>query len=234
MGLFRKLFGGSTGVDAMRLDILMEYFLRPGNGCAALQWTNPMGVYTVREHEGTEPTKAILVALLYGRILCVHKETRKELFARVGDLAMQNVRSEGATGFEFTPWVLHVGLGGGEHTLWPWEIGTPDQLTKPTSKPKTYSARLKHGQATKRAALGRWIHLDMTMGLERILAPSSALIAIAGFSRACDQETRYFLALLLWQMNAYWGSPDRMSFCSEALAYSAADSAIRSNQLQML
>jgi hypothetical protein len=172
---------------------------------------------------------AHLVALLYGRILCVHKETREELFSRVGDLAMQNVRSEGAIGFEFTPWVLHVGLGGGDHTLWPWQIVPPEQITDP----KIYSAIFKHGEPTSRAPLGRWIHLDMAMGLARVLAPSSALVAITGFSRACDQETRYFLALLLWQMNAYWGSPDRMSVGSEALAYATADSAIRSGQLRM-
>src|SRR3990172_10401628 len=114
MGFFRKLFGGSSGVDAMRLDILMEYSIRLGSGTAAVQWTDPMG--------GGPPIHAHLVALLYGRILCVHKETREELFGRVGDLAMHNVRSEGAIGFEFTPWVLRVGLGGGDHTLWPSQI----------------------------------------------------------------------------------------------------------------
>ena len=221
MGLIRKLFGGSPGADVMRLDILMEYSVRMGGGAAALQWTDPMG--------GGPPIQAHLVALLYGRILSVHKETREELFGRVGDLAMQNVRSEGATGFEFTPWVLHVGFGGGDHTLWPWEIVPPEQITAP----KTYSAILKHGETTSRAPLGRWIHLDMAMELERVLAPSSALIAVAGLSTACDQETRYFLALLLWQMNVYWGSPHRVSLGSEALAYAAADSAIRSGQLRM-
>ena len=221
MGLIRKLFGGSPGADVMRLDILMEYSVRMGGGAAALQWTDPMG--------GGPPIQAHLVALLYGRILSVHKETREQLFGRVGDLAMQNVRSEGAIGFEFTRWVLHVGFGGGDHTLWPWRIVPPEQITDP----KIYSAILKHGEPTSRAPLGRWIHLDMAMGLERVLAPSSALVAIAGSSRACDQETRYFLALLLWQMNVYWGSPHRVSLGSEALAYAAADSAIRSGQLRM-
>jgi len=221
MGFPRKLFGGSSGVDAVRLDILMDYSIRLGIGTAAVQWTDPMG--------GGSPIYAHLVALLYGRILCVHKETREELFGRVGDLAMQNVRSEGASGFEFTPWVLHVGLGVSDHTLWPWRIVPPEQITDR----KIYSAILKHGEPTSRAPLGRWIHLDMAMGLERVLAPSSALVAIAAFSRACDQETRYFLALLLWQMNAYWASPDRVSFGSEALAYATADSAIRSGQLRI-
>jgi len=221
MGLFRKLFGGSSGVDVMRLDVLMDYSIRFGSGSAALQWTDPM--------DGGAPIQAHLVALLYGRILCIHKETREELFGRVGDLAVQNIRSEGATGFEFSPWVVHVGFGGGDHTLWPWEIVPPEQMTSP----RIYSAILKHGEPTSRAPMGRWIHLNMAMGLERVLGPSSPLIAIAGFSRACDEETRYFLALLLWHMNAYWGSPDRVSLGTEALAYAAADSAIRSGQLRM-
>jgi len=221
MGLFRKLLGGSSDVDVIRLDVLMEYSVSLGMGRAALQWTDPMG--------GGAPIQTPLVALLYGRTLVNHKETRQELFGRVGDLAMQNVRSEGATGFEFSQWVLHVGLGGGDHTLWPWQIATPEQLTSP----KIYSAFLKQGKPTSNAPLGRWLHLDMAMGLERVLAPSSALIAIAGFSRTCDQEARYVLALYLWQMNVYWSSPDRASIGSDALAYAAAHSAIRSGQLRV-
>lgn len=221
MGLFQKLFGGSPRLDALRLDILMDYSIRFGQGTAALRWTAPVPDST--------PIQEILVALLYGRILCVHKETRKELFGRVGDLAIQNVRSEGATGFEFTPWVLHVGLGGGDHRLWPWQIVPPVEI----AAPKIYSAFLKFGEPTSSAPSGRSIHLDMAMGLERVLAPSSALIAIAGFSKNCDKEARYLLALRLWQMNVYWGSPDRVSVGSEAIAYAGADSAIRSGQLRI-
>ncbi len=221
MGLFRKLFGVSSGLEALRLDILMDYSIRFGQGTTALRWTAHVADST--------PIQGTLIALLYGRILCVHKETREELFGRVGDLAIQNVRSEGATGFEFTPWVLHVGLGGGDHRLWPWQIVPPAQITAP----KIYSALLKVGEPTPIAPSGRSIHLDMAMGLERVLAPSSALIAIAGFSKDCDKEARYLLALRLWQMNVYWDSPDRVSVGSEALAYAAADSAIRSGQLQI-
>lgn len=221
MGLFQKLTGKSLGVDVMRLDVLMDYSIRFGTGTAALRWTDPMG--------GGTPIQVLLVALLYGRTLVNHKETSEELFARVGDLAIQNVRSEGATGFEFAPWILHVGLGGGDHTLWPWQIVPAEQI----ANPKIYSAILKSGEPTPSAPLGRWIHLDMAMGLERVLSPSSALISIAGLSRACDQETRHALALYLWQMNCYWRSPDRVSIGSEALAYATAYSSIRSGQLRM-
>ena len=159
-----------------------------------MRWTTAPGV-------DSTPIQGTLVALLYGRILCIHKETREELFGRVGDLAMQNVRSEGATGFEFAPWTLHVGLGGGNHTLWPWRIVPPAQIIDP----KIYSAFLKLGKPTSTAPSGRSINLDMAWGLARVLAPSSALIAIAGFSKDCDKEARYLLALMLWQMNVYWG-----------------------------
>lgn len=221
MNFFRKLFKSPSVVDAMRLDILMDYSIGLESGIAAMRWTDPIGV--------GRPIQAHLIALLYGRILCIHDETREELFHRVNELAIQNVRSEGAAGFEFTPWVLHVGHGGGDHMLWPWLIVPPEQITKP----KIYSAILKHGEPNSKAPLGHWIHLNMAIGFEKVLTPSSALIAIADFSQGCDQETRYLLALLLWQMNAYWGSPDRVSIGSEAVAYSIAESAIRSGQLEM-
>ena len=220
MGFFKNLFGRPPGSDAMRLDILMDYRVGGGFGSAALRWYDPQG--------GGEPIKAILVALVYGRILCVHKETRAELFAKVDALAKENVRTEGKTGFEFAPWVLHVGLGGGDHTLWPWEMKHPIM-----AKPKVYSAILKVGQASRAAPSGRWLDLSMAFGLERVLAPSAALIAIAEFSRECDQETRYLLALRMWQMNVFWGSPNRISLGTEALAYAAADKAVRSGQLRV-
>ncbi len=218
--MFRRLFGGPVGTDVMRLDILMDYDLRSGSGCAALQWLDP--------HGGGASIRAILVALLYGRILCCHKETRTELFRRVDELAIENVRSSGGAGFAFGSWTLRLGAIGGDHTLWPWTMLPATHL----SAPKTYTATLKQGQPNTKAPLGRSLHLDMRFGLERVLAPSSALIAISGFSDACDEETRYFLALLLWQMNVYWRSPEGVSTGSEAVAYAAADSAIRSEQLK--
>lgn len=221
MAFLKNLFGGSSGVDVIQLDILMQYSVSLGLGSAALRWTDPTGAGPdIQSH---------LVALLYGRILCVHAETRGELFQRVGDLSKQNVRTEGATGFNFSPWVLHVGLGGGDHSLWPWEITSPDALYEP----KIYSAILKYGQPSSVAPNGRWIHLDMAFGQERVLAPSSALIAIDGVAKGSDQETRYGLALTLWQMNEYWGSPNRISMGTEARAYAAALQAIRSGQLRV-
>ena len=226
MGFLKNLFGGPPGIDAIRLDIAMDYSIRHGSGSAALKWHELQGVGI--ENEASEAVKGSLVSLLYGRILCVHKETRAELFAKVDALAKENVRTEGKTGFEFTPWVLHVGLGGGDHRLWPWEMKDPTLI-----EPKVYSAVLKLGQPTSAAPNGKWIDLSLALGLERVLVPSAALIAIAGFSHECGQEARYLLALRMWQMNVFWRSPDRISVGTEAQAYAAADQAIRSGQMRM-
>jgi hypothetical protein len=258
MGFFSRLFSGPPGFDILRLDILMQYSVLAGFGSAALRWSEPSGSENIRQLSsslGVSPEEFArsagvslssmpdipsildtpigpgiqldLVALLYGRTLCIHKETRAELFRRVDELAKQNVRTEGQAGFNFEPWVLHVGFGGGDHNLWPWHLTAPSNL----HEPKVYSAVLKLGQPSRVAPLGRWIHLDMSFGQERILAPSSALIAITGFARACNQETRYALALMLWQMNAYWGSPKRVSLETEARAFAAARNAIKSGKL---
>ncbi|HEY0719879.1 MAG TPA: hypothetical protein VGE50_01370 [Gammaproteobacteria bacterium] len=206
--------GVSSAIDVIRLDILMQYYPKLGRGMAALQWTDPLG--------GGPLIQAHLVALLYGHILYIHRETREELFFRVGDLARHTVRNKGATGFEFAPWLLHEGVGGTTHTLWPWLIVPPEQITNP----RIYSAILKLGEPTGKTPTGRWLQLDMAAGQERVYAPSSVLIAIAGLSENGDRTTRYLLARLLWQMNVYWGTPNQVPFFSEALAYAAAVSAI--------
>ena len=221
MGFLKSFFRPSPVVEPLRLDILMDYSIRFGEGTAALQWISP-GM------DGT-PIRETLVALLYGRILCIHKETREELFNRVGALAIQNVQSEGATGFEFEPWTLHVGMGGGAHKLWPWQIVSPSQVPDA----KTYSAFLRLSKPSSVAPSGRSIRLEMKMGLNKILAPSSALIAIATFSRESDREARYLLALRLWQMNVHWGAAAKICAGSEAVACAAADAAIRSGQLRI-
>jgi hypothetical protein len=56
MGFLRNPFGGLPGTDAMRIDSLMEYWIGPGFGSAALRWHDSQG--------GGEAVKAHLVALL--------------------------------------------------------------------------------------------------------------------------------------------------------------------------
>jgi hypothetical protein len=216
MGLIGKEINESSAVDVIRLDILMQYYPKFGCGIAGLKWTDPLG--------GGPLIQAHLVALLYGHILHLHHETRAELFARVGELAKQNVITKGATGFEFKPWILLAGMGEKTQQLWPWQIVPPEQVTAP----ETCSAILKLSEPTAKIPSGRWIEFEMAAGSERVFAPASALIAIAGFSQACDPVARYLLARLLWQMNLFWGSPNMVPLFSEAVAYAAAHSAVRS------
>jgi hypothetical protein len=185
----------------------MKYSVELGRGKAGLRFDDPLGA--------PGSVRASLVALLYGRVLCVHEETRAELFLRVGAAAERVLRSEGRAPFGFDLWVMNVG---GAQTLWPWEIVEPSELTSAT----IYSATLKVCSPNPLAPLGRWVHLDMGWGLERVLAPSSALIAIAGLSALADGETRHYLAFLLQRMNGYWGSPQNISLNTEAKAYAAA------------
>lgn len=214
MELLKRLFGKKSEKDVMQLDILMDYTLKTGQGVAAVKWDDPFG--------GGESIKAQLVSLLYGRILCVHKETRHELYSRVGEISKLNVRTEGAAGFQFDQWILDV--DGDENHIWPWQISDYDSIIKA----HRYTTILKHGDRNSLNPLGRWIHLNMAFGLERVLCPASIMLAVNDFSTNCSQEARYFLALLLWQMNEYWGSADDIAVNTEARANAAAEKAIRS------
>jgi len=167
--------------------------------------------------------KPILIALLYCRILGVHKETAPHLMKLVGEISIQNVRTEGTYGFEFPHWAPEFGLGVGTQTIWPWEI------TECACGPET-----KVYRATLKSALPRWlIHLDMAFGLERILAPASSLIAINTFAKETDQEGVYELGLFLWLINEYYGTPIGAHPGSESDAVFHAMQKIRSGNIHM-
>src|SRR3990172_6889284 len=93
MGLLRRLLGL---VDAMRVDIFMEYQSLIGSGSAAVEWL-PLA--------SNDPNlRPFLVGLLYARVLAVDTETRAKLFWTIDDLSKRNVRDEGRTGFQFPDW----------------------------------------------------------------------------------------------------------------------------------
>jgi hypothetical protein len=213
MGLFRKLLRGSAPIEMLRADLFMEYDLLTRTGKAAVQWVSL---------KSNDPNFRLgLIALLYARILIAHAETRAKLFELVGETSKQILLGEGQTDFLFPEWMLHVGLGAGEHRIWPWVlVDNPRAL----SKPKVYSATLLSFPETTRFA----IYLKMAWGRERILAPGSPLIAISSYAQSTGQEDRYKLALLLWQVNQFYGSPDRVRMGSESEALAGAITAIRS------
>ena len=73
----------------------------------------------------------------------------------------------------------------------------------------------------------------MALGKERILAPASPLIAIRSYAESTDQEGHYELAVLLWQINEFYGSPVSIRMGSESKALAAATAAIRSGNLRI-
>ena len=201
-------------MEVMRLDISMNYSSMLRSGVCSVQWV-PLASEDWR-------LRPFLVALLYCRILGVQRETAQHLMNIVGELSVQNVRKEGAIGFDFPTWAPDYGLGVGTQIIWPWEI---TQLSDPTAK--VYRATLK-------AAPPRWlIHLDMAFGLERVLAPASALIAIKAFADNSDQEGVYELATLLWLINEYYRTPQRARPGLESDAVLYATEKLRAGNIQM-
>jgi hypothetical protein len=183
MGILRRLLGIPSPVEVMRLDIYMEYSPLLAHGSAAVQWV-PLASDDVN-------LRPFLVALLYARILGAHAETRSQLFSTIDELSTMNVRDEGRTGFPFKDWTLEVGMGVPPQTIWPWSLyDSPNAL----GRPKVYQAALLAFQPPGTAGYFG-INLKMALGQERILAPSSVLIAITALSQSTDQEGRYELAV---------------------------------------
>jgi hypothetical protein len=179
-------------VGHQRLEILMDFDLQLGIGLAATRWQ------TLRSHpQLTESLARIaLVALLYGRTLVNHAETRSELYERV-QRAAQGL-FEGDPSPQFDEWKLEA--GGLSFQIWPWSIVSPEQL----SKSKAYTATLLPLQG---GTLG--IYLDMAGGLERVLAPSAPVISIFRLSDELEAHERQKLGATLLAMNSFYGRPER-------------------------
>lgn len=217
MGFLKKLFGVQTPLEIMRADLYMEYHPLTSSGSAAMEWV-PIGADDMN-------LRPFLVALLYARILVAHAETRTKLFEIVDVVSKQNVRDEGSSGFLFPDLTLSIGSGAPEQRIWPWELLASIHALR---KPKVYSATLLAFPESK-----QWgINLNMALGQERILAPASVLLTITFYLQSTDQEGCYELAVLLWQVNEYYGSPDRVRIGTETKAVAAATSAIRSGNLR--
>ena len=221
MGLFRRLSGRPEPVKVMRLDLFMGYMPLWGCGSAAIEW-----VPLASSDLGFRPA---LVALLYARIVGAHAETREKLFDLASEIGKQNVRDQGKTGYHFPDWKLTPGFGAPPQTIWPWGfVGNRNALQDPAVYRATLLAITHPGSPDYFA-----IHLDMAFGQERILAPSSVLVAMTGFSEASDNEGRYALGALLWQMNEFYGSPAKVSVGQEGVALMAATQAIRSGRFRV-
>jgi hypothetical protein len=193
--------------DLLRLEVLMDYQVtaRGGSGIAAVRW-QPL---TESAALPGDRSRIALAALHYGRILSVHGESREELFRRVG-LAAHDL-AEGAAEAQFEPWPLQI--GGTSFDIWPWYLVEPAQL-----KPRTYTSTLKD---EGRGHLSVW--LKMAWGLENVLAPASALLAISALALELDAKDRIVLGHTLVAMNDYYGTPDQAAGAGkEVHAFDAA------------
>jgi len=152
--------------DYLRLEILMDTdaprLLQGQTPEAFVRWQ------TLSRHPflSTDRARIALAALLYGRILFAHQETRTELFQRVERSGQKLI--DGEPTFTIETWRLRA--GGMSFPIWPWRVVSSTALQNPT----VYTATLKGWEDGSRLS----IQLDMAPGLERMLAPASA--------RVCD------------------------------------------------
>jgi len=202
MGWLSRLAGLT---EHLKLDVLMKFDIRSGQGAAALRW----GAAQPHPSLSDEQCRIALVALLYARTLVNHKATRAELFERMAQAARRVLEGDGRLTFD--PWELH--LAGRDFSLWPWILTELERI----ADAKTYTATL---QSTTRGSLG--IHLKMALGQERVLAPSSALIGAYGLATTLADAARARLARVLLALNAHYRSPDRIGLGSEPAALAAA------------
>ena len=124
MNFLRRIFGGRSLIDVMRLDIFMDFQPLIGRGSAAVQWV-PI--------DSDDPNlRPFLICLLYARILSVHTETRAQLFWVIDEISKTNVRDEGRTGFSFKDWAIDIGMGVPPQFIWPWDLyESPSALKSP-------------------------------------------------------------------------------------------------------
>lgn len=203
MGWLSRIAGFT---EHLKLQVLMDLDLRSGQGVAALRWI------AVSPHPSLsdEQCRIALIALLYARTLVNSSETRAELFNRMARAAKRVL--EGGGGLTFEPWQLHVFRR--DFSIWPWAFTEPGRI----AGAKTYTATL---QSMARGSLA--IHLKMALGQDRVLAPSSALIAASGLATALNDGDRVRLAEVLLRVNAYYQSSlDRIGIGSEPGALAAA------------
>lgn len=232
MGLLSWVKKTTLGVDCVRLETMMDYsdpqraWGTPGVfGCAAVRWTR---LNADKWPEEMYPMfRTVLAVLLYTRILNIDKESRRELFHRIDEVAERYLGGEGEAEFTFRPWGLqmHDRLGLLKDAcipLWPWRVVTASEIESrraaaAVGNPRVYRSTLYVGAGGQFS-----IDLNMQLGMDRVMGPASALLAISTLSAELDGDGRVRLAFLLWQINRYYGSPDGVRLGSEAKALAAA------------
>jgi uncharacterized repeat protein (TIGR02543 family) len=197
----------SNSSGPLSLDILMHFNVGTDEGVAGLRWSSTQnGNKSLTE----EQCKIGLVALLYARTLVNQEETRRPLFDRVAQAARQVLEGKGK--FDFEGWTLTK--GGLSVCVWPWTVTIPEMVPSP----KTYTATLTSSPLS--GSFG--IHLSMAFGLELVLVPASALIAICGLAKTLPENYLVQLARVLLEINAFYQTRTKFSIGSEPEALKAA------------
>jgi len=192
----------------------MHYRLDEGRGSAAIVWT----VLESSMEPQREMLQCTFAVLLYARILTIHKPGGDDLFARVANGAHAFLSTPEGSRLKFDDWALHLDPYGPPFVVWPWgriEAPYPPDL-------KLYAAVLRYGRPTRHAPIGFSIDLDVPFGMEKVLAPAAALLAITDVVERCDAAVSRPLAQLLLGVNAYYGSVAAATLMSEGVAFGAA------------
>jgi len=202
MGWFSRF---SDITEYMTLEVLMHLKIHEGKGVGSAQWTS------IKPHPkfSETQTQIAISALNYGRALFVQRETREQLFRHIEGFAL-SLLSTGEV--DFYVWPLEA--GGMRFHIWPWEICSPNNVIEP----KIYKATM-HG--TRAGILT--INLSMAIGLEKILVPSCALIALFVLANKLDLKEREKLGEVLLAMNKYYENPEAAgAMFSEIKAFKSA------------
>jgi hypothetical protein len=189
----------------LKMTVGMQYDTVIGYGIASVE----IEVLGKHARLGENELKISAAALLYGRTLVNHAETRTALFERVGTAA--NALIQGSEKFTTTVWDLKI--AGRSFRIWPWEFSQTR-----LNKAKNYVATV---QRLRGDDLG--INLKMAFGLERVLAPSAPLIAISTVVDLLKPNERVLLGHTLACMNVVYETPEGASYImSDATAFNAA------------
>jgi len=202
MGWFDKAPGFT---NHMRLEILMQYGVLSGERFSTARWLS------ISPHPNLSNVQSCIAisALNYGRALVNHAETRIPLFNYVGNIATKLNKGNNVN---FVDWQLDA--GGMIFNIWPWSIVSAEKL----NDPKIYNATL---QSSRKGIMV--IHLDMAFGLERVLAPSAALLPIYILANNLDEKYKRILGSILLSMNNYYKTPEGAGvILSEVKAFNQA------------
>ena len=119
---------------------------------------------------------------------------------------------EGKGKFEIEGWTFTK--GGLSVCVWPWTVTNPEIVPSP----KTYTARLMY------LPISRSFNIDLSMafGLELVLVPASALIAIYNLAKTLPENDLLQLAHVLLEINAFYQAQTKFGIGSEPKALKAA------------